>query len=142
MKVAIASDDNKTITGHIGRVRGFIIIQVEGGEVKLKEYRPNVFTRHGRTENGEEHGHHGEGHGHGHHHNEEHGHGHGHENLAEGLKDCSHLICTGAGWRVVEDLKSLGVEVVFTNETDAEQAAVKFEKGELEMNVDGTCHAH
>ena len=131
MKVALASDDNKTVTGHIGRVRGFIIIQVENGEIKSREYRPNVFTHHGRSENGEEHGHH---------HGEEHG--HGHENLVEGLKDCSHLICTGAGWRVVEDLKKFGIEVIFTTESDAETSAIKFEKGELETDVDGTCRAH
>lgn len=137
MKVAIASDDNKTITGHIGRVRGFIIFQVENGEIVSREYRSNVFTRHGRSQHGEE------GHGH-HHHGEGHGTGggYGHENLADGLKDCSHLICTGAGWRVVEDLKNFGIEIIFTHETDAENAAVKFEKGELELNDNGTCHAH
>ena len=132
MKLAIASDDMKTVTGHIGRVRGFVILEVENGEITSREYRQNLFTHHGRKNNDAEE----------HDHQHRHGHGHGHERLAEGLKGCSHLICHGAGWRVLEDLKKAGIETVFTFESDVEQAAVKFEKGELEINEEGACHSH
>ncbi len=128
MKIAIASDDNKTITGHIGRVRGFVVLEIESGEIKSREYRPNTFTNHAQGNHKHNHG--------------EHSHGHGHESLAEGLKECSHLVCTGAGWRVVEDLKKCGIEVFFTKEIEADAAAQKLEKGELEINEEGACHAH
>jgi len=38
MKIAIASDDGKTISSHFGRTRGFVIFEIEGKEIKKKEY--------------------------------------------------------------------------------------------------------
>ena len=133
MKIAIATDDYVNVTGHVGRCAGFLVYEVENGEIKNEEKRENNFTNHGR---GGEHGH-GKGHGH----NNEHGKG-GHQRLAEGLSDCSHLICHGAGWRLVDDLKSENVELVLTPETDAKTAAVKLEKGELIIDENLTCHSH
>ena len=34
MKVAIASDDGRTIAAHLGRARGFIIYEVGPGQVR------------------------------------------------------------------------------------------------------------
>ena len=129
MKIAIATDDYLNVTGHVGRCAGFLVYEVEKGEIISEEKRENNFTNHGR------------GHVHGHSHNHEHGKS-GHERLAEGLNDCSHLICHGAGWRVVEDLKSQNVEVVLTREEDAKSAAIKLEKGELIIDENLTCHSH
>ena len=129
MKIAIATDDYANVSGHVGRCAGFLVYEVENGEIISEEKRENNFTNHGR------------GHAHGNHHNHEHGKT-GHERLAEGLNDCSHLICHGAGWRVVEDLKSQNVEVILTRETDAKSAAIKFEKGELIIDENLTCHSH
>jgi len=135
MKIAVATDNFIDVTGHVGRCRGFLIFDVENGEIKSKEERKNLFTRHGRDANSEgEHEHH--------HHAEGHGHGHSHSALSEGLSDCSHLICHAAGWRLVEDLTKAGVETIFTTEINAEETVIKFEKGELEINEDGSCHAH
>lgn len=130
MKVAIATDDYKSVTGHVGRCNGFLIVTVENGEIKETEERENKFTNHGRG-----------GHDHGqHHHGEEHK--TGHQRLAEGLKDCSHLICHGVGWRLVEDLTAAGIKPILTNEEDALQAALKLENGTLEILEDAECRAH
>jgi len=130
MKVAIATDDYKSVTGHVGRCNGFLIVTIEKGEVKETEERKNNFTNHGRG-----------GHGHGqHHHGEEHK--TGHQRLAEGLKDCSHLICHGVGWRLVEDLTVAGIKPRLTNEEDALQAAIQLENGTLEILEDAECRAH
>lgn len=129
MKVAIATDDYKNVTGHIGRCKGFLIITVENGEVKETEERENTFTNHGRG-----------GHGHGHHHGEEHK--TGHERLADGIKDCSHLICHGVGWRLVEDFSKIGIKPIITNEVDALEAAKKMEAGTLQIYEDAECHSH
>ncbi|KUG26804.1 hth dna-binding protein [hydrocarbon metagenome] len=132
MKVAIATDDYKSVTGHVGRCNGFLIVTVENGNIKETEERENNFTNHGR-------GNHGQGHGH-HHHGEEHK--TGHQRLAEGLKDCSHLICHGVGWRLVEDLTVAGIKPILTNEEDALQAAIKLENCTLEILEDAECRAH
>jgi len=34
MKIAIASDDGKTISSHFGRTKGFVIFEVEDKEIK------------------------------------------------------------------------------------------------------------
>lgn len=131
MKIAIATDDYLNVTGHVGRCAGFLIYDVEKGEIINEEKRENNFTNHGK----------GNAHGQAHQHNHEHG-KNGHERLAEGLNDCSHLICHGAGWRLVEDLKAENIELILTRETDAKTAAVKLEKGELVIDKDLTCHSH
>jgi len=52
MKIAVVSDDERTISSHFGRSKGFIVLEVEGQEIKHREYRPNTFTHH---REGEEH---------------------------------------------------------------------------------------
>lgn len=34
MKIAFASDDEKTIVGHFGRTRGFVIFDIKDEEIK------------------------------------------------------------------------------------------------------------
>jgi len=130
-KIAIATDDQKRVTGHIGRCRGFAVFEIDDGKILNKEARENLFTNHRR---GGAH-HHGEGEGHG-------GQGHGrhsHEHLINGLKDCSYLISSGGGWRVVEDLKQHKITTVFTNEEFIDDAVNKFIKGELKNESDLVC---
>ncbi len=130
MKIAIATDDFFTVTGHIGRCNGFIIYEINNGKIESRKQLENTFTNHRK---GGELYHHGEG-------INEHRHGHSH--LVDGLKGCSYLFCTAAGWRVVEDLKKNNIDVLFTNEVDADLAAQKFAEGKLEVSDEGVCRAH
>lgn len=122
-KIAVATDDYLTITGHIGRCNGFIIYELADSKIINRIEKENKFTAHKIGE----HDHHGE---------------HSHARLIEALSGCSHLICTSAGWRVVEELNSFQIEVIFTDESDADTAVQKFIEGELEINEDGTCRSH
>ena len=93
-KIAIATDDQRRVAGHLGKCRSFMIYEIDGDKIMNKELRENNFTNHRR---GGGH-HHGEGEGHG-------GQGHGrhsHEHLVNGLKDCTYLISSGGGWSVVD----------------------------------------
>jgi predicted Fe-Mo cluster-binding NifX family protein len=85
----------------------------------------NTFTSHGKPEH------------HDHHHGE--GAGHHHTNLIEGLKDCTYLISSGGGWRVVEDLKAHNITTLFTDEELVENAVQKFIKGELVHDSELVC---
>ena len=129
MKIAIATDDFTTVTGHIGRCNGFIIYEIEDGKISSRTQIENIFTNHKI----------GEHHRHGEH---DHNHSQGHSGLAEGLVGCSTLICTAAGWRVVEDLKNNGINVIFTNDDNADSAALKFASNTLEINENGVCNSH
>ena len=124
MKIAVATDDYVSVTGHIGRCNGFLVYEIAENKILNVEQRENQFTHHKLS-------------------NEHtHSHGHSHDNLVDGLADCSHLICSSGGWRVQEDLKKAGKELVFTNEEIAEEAVLKFANGTLEINSDGACHSH
>ncbi len=131
MRIAVASDDNINVTGHVGKCKGFLIIDVENGEILKKEIRKNSFTDH--VLGIEDNSHHGGGHGSGHGNND------GHKRLAEGLKDCKYLISHGMGWKLVEDIKSFGIEPLVTSEINAEQAAILLEEGRLKMKDNLIC---
>lgn len=120
MKIAVSTDDYKNISGHVGRCKGFLIFTVENGKIKYKEIRENLFTHHRRSS--------------AHHHDGKMDGRYGYGKLASGLSDCNYLICQDCGWRLVEDLKQAGIKPIITRETDAETAAVKLEKCELEID--------
>jgi len=126
MKIAVATNDSRRVTGHIGKCRAFMIFEIENGKVLNKELRENTFTHHKTGEH--LHQHHGEGGG-----------AHSHSHLIEGLKDCSILISKGGGWRVVEDLKSHNIKTLFSDEDFIEAAVDKFIKGELVNNENLVC---
>jgi predicted Fe-Mo cluster-binding NifX family protein len=112
MKIAIVSDDGKTIASHIGRARGFVIFEVEAKEVKKQEYLPNTFTGHARGLEGK--------------HNADH-----HGPILEALGECKVVISHGMGRRIYDDLKEAGIEVFITEEENVKRALDKYLKGEL-----------
>lgn len=128
MKIAVASDNQKNVSGHLGRVNGFIIYDVEGSEIKNRNYVLNTFTNHALGEKHEHH--HGEGHN------------DSHSRLINALQGVDTLIFQSGGWRVVEDLKNNGIRPFLTDEMDADNAVKKFLIGELVEKVDNVCNHH
>ena len=128
-KIAFATNDQTSITGHLGRCRSFMIVTIEENKISNKEPRENVFTHHRM---------HNQDNKHEHHHGE--GGGHSHTGLIEGLKDCSYLVSKGGGWRVVEDLKQNNIIPIFTDIDLIDDAANKFINGELINNPELTCN--
>lgn len=127
MKLAIATDDYRHVCGHVGRCIGFVILEVKNGEIISREERPNKFSHHVQNYTGGE---------------NEHIEGGSHSKLVNALSDCEYLICHSAGWRLVEDLKKMNIETIFTSVSDIEIAAKQMEKGELDINEKGSCHSH
>ncbi len=115
MKIAVASDDGKIISAHFGRTKGFLIFDIENGEIKSREYIPNTFTGHARGlyEKGLHHQY------------------DTHAVIIENLKDCKAVISHGMGRRLYDDLTSAGIEVYVTDETDVDKAIELYLKGEL-----------
>jgi len=127
-KIAIATNDQERVTGHIGKCRSFMVYEIDGEKIINKELRENSFTNHRR---GAEHQHHGKNGG------------HSHTHLIEGLKDCHYLISSGGGWRVVEDLKQHNIITLFTDIEMIEDAVNKFINGELKNETNLVCdHNH
>ena len=128
-KVAIATNDQKTVTAHIGRCRSFVVVDIASGKVTGRETRANTFTHH-RMMN-EHHQHHGHGEGH-----------HSHQGLINGLSDCDYMISSGGGWRVVEDLRRNNIETLFTDVKSIDEAVEKLINGQLINQDDLTCRDH
>jgi predicted Fe-Mo cluster-binding NifX family protein len=128
MNIAVATNNKQTVTGHVGRCKGFLIYNTEGEQIKKVEFRENIFTHHrqGIKHNG--------GHGH--------GGGHGHKRLLEGIGDCQYLIFQSGGWRLIEDLKQNNIQPIATDEKNADEAVQKFIKGELEEKEAAGCSEH
>ncbi len=117
MKIAIASDDGKTISAHFRRTKGFVVLEVEGKKVRNREYRLNTFTGHVR----------------GLHLHEESEpiqcHDHHHGPILEALSDCEAVVSNGMGRRIHQDLKDRHIRPFLTGETDVDMAVQLFLEG-------------
>ncbi len=120
-KIAVASDDGIYITGHVGRCEMFIIFDTKEDKIMNIEKRVNNFTNHRLG---------------GHHAHEHRG---KHHRIIEGLKDCSVLICSGAGPGLINDLENNGINVILTAETLAERAVELYLQGELLNDTSRSC---
>lgn len=116
MKIAVASDDGKTISSHFGKTRGFVIIGIEDKKIVNREYRNNTFTGHAMGMGQEHHGHHGP--------------------ILDALSDCTVIISHGMGRMLYDDLQSAGKEVFVTEEADVDGAVRMFIADNLTDNPD------
>ncbi len=130
MKIAVASNNQIKVSGHLGRAKSFLIYDIEDSRVIKKEVRINTFTHHMQHNHQHEENHsthvHGEG-------------MHSHAELIDGLKDCSHIIFQSGGWRVIEDLKANNIVPVLTDEEIADTAVEKFLSGNLLQKEESGC---
>lgn len=124
MKIAVVSDDGRSISSHFGRATQYIVFPVEGETLLAPEIRDKPAR-------------HGAGHTHGDHHGQ-HGEGHGamHRRMFEPIADCDVLIARGMGRGAYEDLQGLGIRAIMTELEDAEQAALAAASGSLQDRTD------
>lgn len=135
MRLAVASDDGASIAGHFGRCAGFLVFDVENGEAKMFEYRPNTFGHHHHGQHDQQ----GQ-HGHDHDHTEEH---HTHTGFIGALSDCQVVICRGMGRRALADLAANGIQPAITSEdVTAVEAATRYAAGGLSTSSDSSCCSH
>jgi len=130
MKIAIASDDGITITGHVGKCEMFIVFDINNKEITNIEKRLNSFTMHkkGEPQHGQ-HNHEGIGAG-------------SHTGIIDGLKDCNYLFCCSGGPGLIEDLKLSGIQTILTGKMEAEKAVNMFLDDKLENEPDRECKEH
>jgi predicted Fe-Mo cluster-binding NifX family protein len=124
MKLAVVSDDGRTIAAHFGRAKGFIIYNIENNAVLGSEYKINNFTGHalGMADAGEANHHHGA--------------------ILSALSDCNAVISGGMGPRIYQDLRNAGIEALLTSEGDAEGAVRLYLQGRLVNQTDLQCKHH
>jgi predicted Fe-Mo cluster-binding NifX family protein len=131
MKIAIPTMDEQTLSAHFGRSTAFLVFDIENGDIRNREVRPNV---HGH----QAHGHHEHGQG-----GPVHGHGHDHGGFISLLHDCSVVLSGGMGAGAWNALRGAGMKVYLVQQpASAEEAVGLFLAGELRENEEGVCHTH
>lgn len=124
MKIAVITDDGKTVSKHFGRAKFYAVLTIEEAQVANQEMRPKLG--HGQF-GGHEHGtvHSTEGHGHD---AESHS---KHQQMAENIADCEVVICGGMGMGAYESLRRLNIKPVVTDLSDIDSVAQAFIAGTL-----------
>ena len=127
MKIAVVTDDEKTISTHFGQARYYVVLTVQNGKVTEQETRPKVNQKQFAGE---------------HHHRGEHGDSHGmdrqaqhrHARMMEAIDDCQALIARGMGQGAHYSLTSRGIKPVLTDIQDIQEAVDAYLAGELIEN--------
>jgi len=118
MRIAVPTDDGKHISAHFGRAQSFAIFEVEAGEIISKEIIESN-TPHARGE-----------------------HGQGRGWFMDVLRGCEVVIAAGMGRRAIAHFREAGIEPVFTEVADAEQAVKAYVSGTLEECSQPDCGRH
>ena len=130
MKIAIITDDGKTISQHFGRAPYYLVVTVENNEIIERELRDKLGHAQFRDE-----GHELQENSAG-----RHGYGPGaedrHARMASAIADCHVLICRGMGMGAYESMKRRGLRPVVTDIASIEEAVMTYLNGRLVDHAD------
>jgi transcriptional regulator with XRE-family HTH domain/predicted Fe-Mo cluster-binding NifX family protein len=124
MKIAVITDDGKTISRHFGRAPYYLVLTIEEGKIVNREMRDkmghNQFQNQPHVEepHGAEHGMDAASHN-------------KHGRMAESIADCKVLICGGMGMGAYDSMRRFNIQPIVTDLTDIEAAAQAFIDGKL-----------
>jgi predicted Fe-Mo cluster-binding NifX family protein len=124
MKIALITEDGKTISQHFGRAPYYVVLTIEDGNIIKREMRDkmghNQFVGQAHAE-------------------ESHDVGHGmdsashdkHIGMAAAISDCEVLLCGGMGMGAYSSMQQLNIRPVVTDLLDIDEAAQAFIDGKL-----------
>jgi len=115
MKIAIASDDKKTISHHFGKASGFVIFEIKNNKVIKQEYKENIGKNNGECGSCD------------------------HQTMINNIKDCEAVISYGMGQRIYDDLTKHKIKPIVTEEQNVDEALNQFLKNNLK-NVTEKLH--
>ncbi len=129
MKIAIVTDDGRTVSRHFGRAAHYAVLTVEDGSIVGRELR-DKFSPHAM--------------GMGEAHADLPGYAHGtdpaaqsrHNQMAAAIADCDVLLCGGMGMGAYQSMAANGIRPVVTDIEDVETAAIECAAGRIVDHVD------
>ena len=127
MKIAVVTDDEKTISTHFGQAQYYVVMTVKDGMVTEQETRPKV----NQSQYAGEHHHHGE---------QSNAHGmdrqaqHRHARMMETISDCQALLACGMRQGAHYSLTARGIKPVLTDIQDIHEAVEAYLAGDLIEN--------
>lgn len=122
-KIAVITDDGKTISQHFGRATHYMVLTLEGGKITNRELRSKLGHNHFSGESHEEH--HGENHG------LDEAHHNRHEQMAGSISDCEAVICGGMGMGAYQSMIRLNIKPVVTELQDIDAIAQAYMDGNI-----------
>lgn len=130
MKIAIITDDGKTISQHFGRANYYAVLTLENGIITQHEMRDKLSHKHFASEP--------------HEHTDQPGQPHGfdpvaqsrHGQMAETISDCEALICRGMGSGAYESMKARGIRPIVTDIETVDLAALAYADGRLVDHIE------
>ena len=125
LKIAVVTDDGKTISQHFGRARYYVVYDVQGGVIKGSEMRDKAAHHSGSEPRQHEEG--------GHHGSEADA---KHNSMLSNVSDCEALIARGMGWGAHEAIKASGLKPFVTDIEYAEDAAKAYVAGKLDNHAE------
>lgn len=129
MKIAVITDDGRTISQHFGRAPYYMVVTVEDGNIINREMRDKMGHAQFQAE-GHEHDESGGRHGFGP--TADHRHG----RMAESIIDCEALLCRGMGMGAYENMKTRNIRPVITDIVDIEEAVFAYANGQIVDHVE------
>jgi len=128
MKLAFSSNDGTTISGHMGRAKGFVIVEVNDKGINSQTFVEN------KMDHGDHHHHHNHNHDHG-------GHHHSHAPIIDALRGVDAVFSHHIGPHLIAELDQNKIKAYLIREKEINQAAVKFINNQLEVEtVSDCCH--
>lgn len=130
MKIALITDDGKTISQHFGRANFYAVLTVENGQIVAREMRDKLSHTHFANE------------AHEHTQGAEQRHGFDpasqsrHGRMSEAIADCEALLCRGMGAGAYESMKERGIRPVVTDVSEVDEAALAYAAGNLVDHVE------
>ena len=143
MKIAVATVDGESVSQHFGQSSGFIVFDVEGGEIRGREVRSMSETPHAqglcahhkdgapasefRVQSGDA------------------NRGQTPQNggrLSQLLSDCGLVVCGGMGSGAAQALRRAGLEILIVGTLSADDAVAGYLSGKLTKSSSSLCDCH
>ncbi len=129
MKVAVITDDGKTISRHFGRARYYQVVEIQNGEIIGREMRDKIgHSQYAHREqrhvdptkgSGMDPASHSK-----------------HERMAETISDCNALICGGMGRGAYQSMETFGIKPLVTQIKDIDEAIDAYLQGNLKDHTE------
>ncbi len=131
MKIAVITDDGKTISQHFGRAQHYLVATVENGQIVNREMRDKLEHNHFSNQPHE-------------HEEEKPGQPHGtdaashnkHLQMSEAITDCEALLCRGMGTGAYESIKARNIRPMITDIADVDEAVMAYANGKIIDHVE------
>jgi predicted Fe-Mo cluster-binding NifX family protein len=133
MKIAVITDDGKTVSQHFGRAQYYLVATVENGQIIHREMRTKLNHSHFSNQ------HHERQHeedGRGHHHGNDPASHNKHLQMSEAIVDCKALLCRGMGRGAYESMKARNIRPLVTDIADIDEAVMAYVNGQIVDHIE------